>query len=66
MCVSMSILKRMRRAEGDANILISASDSEQEIASKIEKAVFAAGFVKNKWYDLPEDVGDSIPGLPVR
>lgn len=64
-CIYVDFEEDETRYKGDANILISASDSEQEIASKIEKAVFAAGFVKNKWYDLPEDVGDSIPGLPL-
>lgn len=63
-CVYVDFEEGETRYKGDANVLISASDTEEEIAAKIDKAVFAAGFVKNKWYDLPEDDGDSYPELP--
>ncbi|MDO4711639.1 MAG: metallopeptidase TldD-related protein [Peptostreptococcaceae bacterium] len=43
------------RYKGDASFLLGISDSEREIRQKIDDAVFSAGFVKNKWYDLPEN-----------
>lgn len=38
---------------GEATILCSPTDSDIQLENKIEKAVFSAGFVKNKWYPLP-------------
>lgn len=38
---------------GHATIAVGTSANEDEIKAKIEDAVFSAGFVKNKWYDLP-------------
>lgn len=40
---------------GDAEVILGPLDSVEEITKKIEQAAFAAGFVKNKWYPLPEN-----------
>lgn len=42
-----------KKYRGDANINIGASSTDAEIEEKVKEAVFAAGFVKNLWYDLP-------------
>lgn len=47
--------------KGDATCTIGASDSEAEIRQKLEKAALSASFVKNPWYDLPEN--DDSPVL---
>ncbi|MGB4614360.1 MAG: metallopeptidase TldD-related protein [Erysipelotrichaceae bacterium] len=46
--------------KGDSIVVISASDSIEEIQTKIDDAVFYAGFVKNKWYDLPTNETNAI------
>lgn len=46
--------------KGDSIVVISASDSIEEIQTKINDAVFYAGFVKNKWYDLPTNESNVI------
>lgn len=50
-----------KKFKGDSNVMIGVSDTENEIEEKIKEAVFAAGFVKNDWYDLPEkEEGDYV------
>lgn len=46
--------------KGDSIVVVSASDSIEEIQTKINDAVFYAGFVKNKWYDLPTNESNVI------
>ncbi len=41
--------------KGDSEANFGISDSEEEIMEKIKTAIFSASFVKNKWYDLPND-----------
>lgn len=49
--------------KGDATMLVSPTDTQEEITSKIEQGVFSAGFVKNKWYDLPENEDIDCPKI---
>lgn len=49
--------------KGDSIVVVSASDSIEEIQTKINDAVFYAGFVKNKWYDLPTNESNVIKGI---
>ncbi len=44
-----------KRYKGDATAVVGASDSAKEIEEKLQKTALAAGFVKNPWYDLPEN-----------
>lgn len=46
--------------KGDSIVVVSASDSIEEIQTKINDAVFYAEFVKNKWYDLPTNEANVI------
>lgn len=46
--------------KGDSIVVVSASDSIEEIQTKINDAVFYAEFVKNKWYDLPTNESNVI------
>ena len=43
--------------KGDSAILLSSTDSLDEVEEKIDVAIFSSSFVKNKWYDLPENDG---------
>lgn len=45
---------------GDASLLISPTDSDEEIRAKLDRAIFSAGFVRNKYYDLPEKEEDYL------
>lgn len=49
--------------KGDSIVVVSASDSIEEIQTKINDAVFYAEFVKNKWYDLPTNESNVIKGI---
>ena len=49
--------------KGDSLFVINPNDSLEEIKSKINDAVFSAGFVKNKWYDLPTNKTNDIQEL---
>lgn len=46
--------------KGDAGFLLTPMDSDEEIREKLKRAVFGAGFVKNKYYDIPEKEADYI------
>ncbi len=52
-CVYVDFEQADEKYKGDAVFLVGISDSKEEIQKKIDDAVFSAGFVKNKWYDLP-------------
>ncbi len=41
---------------GHSNAIISIGMSEKEIEENIKSAYYAASFVKNKWFDLPEGI----------
>ncbi|MDO5062135.1 MAG: metallopeptidase TldD-related protein [Peptostreptococcaceae bacterium] len=53
--VFVDFLENGEKYKGDASFLLGISDSVEEIRQKIEDAIFSAGFVKNKWYDLPSN-----------
>lgn len=40
--------------KGDASFHLGPTASEEEIRTELARAVFSAGFIKNKYYDLPE------------
>ncbi|MDU5971057.1 MAG: peptidase, partial [Finegoldia magna] len=40
--------------KGDSTVVLNLNDSEDEIKEKIDRTAFAAKFVKNKYYELPE------------
>ena len=40
--------------KGDSTVVLNLSDSDDEIKEKIDRTAFAAKFVKNKYYELPE------------
>lgn len=46
--------------KGDAGFLLTPMDSDEEIREKLTRAIFSAGFVKNKYYDIPEKEADYI------
>lgn len=62
-CVYVDFQEGDERYKGHAHSIIGISDSAEEIGAKIDSAVFSAGFVKNKWYDLPTNDDGSLPDM---
>lgn len=48
---------------GHASILLNETDTEAEMQNKIDDAVINAGYVRNKWYDLPTNADPSYPEM---
>lgn len=48
-----------KKYKGLASTQIKASDTDEEITSKLKKAIFSAQFVKNDYYELVTPQGDS-------
>lgn len=63
LCVYKDFEEDGVRYKGKASCTIGISDSEREIAKKIDDALFSAGFVKNQWYDLPVNAENRTESL---
>lgn len=51
--------------KGSASFVTSPGDTLEEFKKKTEDAIFSAGFVKNKWYDLPVNEDSNFEELKV-
>ncbi|MBR3036913.1 MAG: hypothetical protein IKI54_06450 [Lachnospiraceae bacterium] len=51
-----------KRYRGFTNTKIAPGTSDEEIGRKVREAYFAAGFVKNPWFELPDPVAEEKKG----
>ena len=65
--ISVTVYKNFeldnKKLKGSSLVVINPSDTDEEIESKINKAILSASFVKNEFYTLPKPVNEKAPKI---